>query len=172
MCMEQPSYVVLSFSSAIACKVSPNRDRLRASLFSSIQDFGLSQTVLATVAPVMAQNAPVRYTCNDLASQFEANLLYAGNRAFYQAALDADSDGLACEHLPVIYSRGTATRVSSGSSGRRWNYEIYRAPEGGGYYLLVVDQAQQLTFTSVTWPTQQATLDHFRRLMVSAPHNL
>ena len=127
-------------------------------------------TTLTSFA-ALAQQAPMQYTCNELTSQFEANLLYIGNPDFYQTALDADADGLACEHLERIYSRGPATRTSSGSSGRRWNYEIHRAPEGG-HYLLVSDQAQRLTFTSVAWPTQQAALDHFRRLMVAAPSTL
>jgi len=56
----------------------------------------------------------MQYTCNELTSQFEANLLYIGNPDFYQTALDADADGLACEHLERIYSRGPATRTSSG----------------------------------------------------------
>jgi len=130
-----------------------------ASILAITNIFSLVQAQVVTV------NA-----CDFFQSAQEAQAFFERDRSSY-AFLDADRDGLACEDLPTQV-RSDGNRVSSGSTSRGWQYEIWRSSVNSGYS---TNQASEVFYvkawrqdspntvlTTGNFHSQQQAYDYFK----------
>jgi hypothetical protein len=119
--------------------------------------------------PSVKPSAPIetRSPCDAYSNQMEAQVIYERNPSDY-SSLDPDRDGQACEQLTTSI-RTDGRRISSGSSGRGWNYEVWRTsirPYGGReqvVYYIKAEQTNQpyMLLTTGNFATAEAAYQYF-----------